>query len=145
MGIGWQIFFITFFGFICFVSMRAEISGIISYQLNKNAYKKRKVGQTLRERFLYSRFREEIPKIFIFLHFFIIWTYLLALTICLLLYFGRADPKIGQFVVFAFVGVHGIWALIDHFLFWRTGPGDRIPYERWITKRRGQKKPKGRK
>lgn len=145
MTVGWQIFILTFFGIGNFIGIRGTISGVISYQLNKNAEKKRKAGQRFREWFLYSRFREEVPKIYVFLYFFVIWTYFLALAACLILYFAGVDQIIGQYIVFGFEAVHGIWALIDHFLFWRTKQGDRIPYERWITKRRGQKKPKGRK
>lgn len=54
---------------LAFAIIRSNISGILDYQLNRSAMKKRKKGETVKEWFLYSRFREEIPKAILVLYF----------------------------------------------------------------------------
>ena len=49
--------------------VREFISGLEVYQLNTSAYKKRVKGQTIKEWFLYSRFRDIIPKSILILYF----------------------------------------------------------------------------
>jgi len=43
--------------------------GIIDFQINKKTRKERKKGLTFKEWFLYSRYREELPKLLIYLYF----------------------------------------------------------------------------
>ena len=84
---------------ICWVwsfwAVRWEFSNIVDYQLNKNAVKKRKKGMTLKEWFLYTRYREEIPKLLLFLYFVIVIGHPLVLAICFLLFLLGPYPEIG--------------------------------------------------
>ena len=57
---------------VAFVIIRSNISGILDYQLNRSALKKRKKDETVKEWLLYSRFREEIPTAIRVIYFFII-------------------------------------------------------------------------
>ena len=65
--------------------IRWILSGIISYQLNNSALKKRQKGITFKERLLYSRYREEIPKAFLYLYFLIMIGHPFILFVCLVL------------------------------------------------------------
>ena len=57
-----QILLVVIGYLLSFIYIRGFISGEKDYQLNTSAIKKRNKGQTFKEWFLYSRFREEIPK-----------------------------------------------------------------------------------
>jgi len=48
-----------------FLYARGFLNGIKCYQLNRNAYKKRKKGETFKEWLFYDRWKNEIPKIFL--------------------------------------------------------------------------------
>ena len=59
---------------ISFFYIRLTLAGIISYQLNNSTLKKRKQGQSVREWFLYKRFRDVVPKTLLLLYFVIfVW------------------------------------------------------------------------
>ena len=100
--------------------------------------KKRKKGQTLKEWFLYSRYRNEIPKTFLMLYFLIVFIHPLALISCIIFRFIEELTKFGQLVLIGITLFDGIWFVILKILFWSPGPN--IPYERWISKKGGNKR-----
>jgi hypothetical protein len=118
--------------------IRADISGIIAYRLNKNARKKRKKGQTFKEWFLYSRYRNEIPKILLVLYFFIILIHPLVLLCCIAFYFIKPLDTYGTLVAKGIAYFDVLWLTAILLLFWSPGPN--IPYERWISKKGGNKR-----
>lgn len=67
---------------VAFVIIRSNISGILDYQLNRSALKKRKKDETVKEWLLYSRFREEIPKAILVLYFVILAVHPAAMLVC---------------------------------------------------------------
>lgn len=137
MGIKRQIIIILLLLFGCFLHLRSFIAGVKMYQLNKSALKKRQKGETFKEWFLYSRFREEIPKFLLVFYFCVLWIHGIGLAVCVLLYFIHAPMIIGDRIAILLVGGDCLWGLIMKLLFMRSeGP---IPYDRWITKIRGQK------
>ena len=89
-----QIIILVLCWVLTFFSIRLELSNIIEYQLNKNAFKKRKKGMTFKEWFLYTRYREEIPKILLFLYFFIVIGHPLVLLVFFLIYLMGPYPEI---------------------------------------------------
>ena len=54
---------------LSFWIIRWYLWGIKIYPLNPSARKKRKKGETIREWFFYTRYRQEIPKFFLGLYF----------------------------------------------------------------------------
>ncbi len=132
MSIERQIILLVLSELLSFIYFRGFIVGIKFYQLNKSAYKKRKKGETFKEWLLYSGYKEEIPKIIRVLYF-------AFLTI------HPAGIIIGLFVPLTIGGkiARTIWwldcllVIVISLLFW-TPSGD-MKYERWISKRRGQK------
>lgn len=121
---------------LTFFSIRLELSNIIEYQLNKNAFKKRKKGMTFKEWFLYTRYREEIPKILLFLYFFIVIGHPLVLLVFFLIYLMGPYPEIVGNLVKGVAAFDIGWQLIYAIAFWDWP--NRLPkYSRWIKKKRG--------
>ena len=124
--------------FFCY--LRAFLSGLKHYQLNNSAYKKRKKGETLKEWFLYSRYREEIPKFLLVLYFSFILMHLIGLILCIFFYITIMSLETGRIILKVMFYVDLTWSLLLYLLFWnrRNEPGERVKYSRWITKRRGK-------
>lgn len=125
---------------ICWVwsfwAVRWEFSNIVDYQLNKNAVKKRKKGMTLKEWFLYTRYREEIPKLLLFLYFVIVIGHPLVLAICFLLFLLGPYPEIGGNVAKGVMAFDIGWELLYAIAFW-DWPNRFPKYSRWIKKKSG--------
>lgn len=138
MSIKGQIFVILAGFFVSFICIRCFLSGIKSYQLNNNAYKKRKKGETFKEWLLYSRYKEEIPKILRVFYYFVLIVHLAGLLACLFGYIITLPLSIGRKLATAIAGFDCVWIIIIALLFWTPGPNN-FAYERWITKKRGQK------
>ena len=120
--------------------IRGFISGLEVYQLNHSAYKKRVKGQTIKEWFFYTRFRDVIPPIFIAIYFGVIIGHLLILVVCIILYYITDQYQtIGRKIVIGVYIWNLVWGVTLWLLFWKPGKRE-YKYERWIEKKRGQKK-----
>ena len=130
--------FVLIIGFylIVMVYIRGFLYGLKRYQLNLSAYKKRKKGETFKEWLLYSRFKEEIPKILLVLYYIVVTIHPVCLIACVFSYI--LSLNIGRALLIFIMGFDSAWMLVLMLLFW-TPSGDDA-YERWITKKRGQKK-----
>ena len=92
----------------------------------------------LKEWLLYTRYKEEIPKILLVVYYFILIIHLLGIISCIILHFTDKNYLItGRIIVIFFVFFDEILRLTIQILFW--GKQD-FAYDRWINKRRGQKK-----
>lgn len=141
MNIYYQIFVVVVCYLLAFLFIRWFLWGVKEYPLNTSARKKRKRGQTFKEWFLYSRYREEIPKILIILYFSIVLIHPLILLCCIVFLFIKSLAIVGPLIATGIALFDGLWLLILLILFW--SPGKDIPYERWIKrKRRNEKKRK---
>lgn len=121
---------------LAFWEVRGELSGIIVYQLNNSAYKKRKKGMRFKEWFLYTRYREEIPKILLRLYFVVVIAHPSILAICFLLYLLGPYPEIGGNLAKGIMWFDVGWLLILWIAFW-DWPSSFPKYSRWIKKKRG--------
>lgn len=135
-----QIIVIFFIFCIAFICIRGFLTGVKSYQLNKSALKKRRKSESFKERMLYSKFKEEIPKALLLLYFSILIVHPVAIVVCILLRFIDTDISfnIGGIIAKTIFYFDIAWMLIIMLLFWTPGTG--FAYERWITRNRGQKK-----
>lgn len=113
--------------------IRWIISGIIAYQLNNSALKKRKKGITFKERLLYSRYREEIPKVFLYLYFLIMIGHPSVLVVCLILHVLGPYDGIGGTLAKGVADFDIAWLLLYILAFW-VGRGSGPHYSRWIKK-----------
>lgn len=91
---------------------------------------------TFKEWFLYTRYREEIPKILLFLYFFIVIGHPLVLLVFFLIYLMGPYPEIVGNLVKGVAAFDIGWQLIYAIAFWDWP--NRLPkYSRWIKKKRG--------
>lgn len=137
-----QIFVVIDCYLLSFLYIRGFLGGLIFYQLNTNARKKRKKGQTFKEWFLYSRYHEEIPKILFIVYFAIITIHTLVLISCIIFNFIKPLDGVGHTLAKGIFYFDVLWITIIHLLFWqdRRDCAYRYKYERWIKKKGGNKK-----
>ena len=105
--------------------------GLKLYRLNNSAYKKIKKGETFKEWFLYSRYRDVIPKPLLAFYFFLLVLHATAFLICIIFHF--CEDTWVLYVVRAVSIFDGVWIVLVGILFWSKEPG--VAYDRWIKKR----------
>ena len=140
MKLSHQIFCIVSMFLVSLFFARSFLGGAVLYSLNNSAYKKRKKGQSFKEWLFYCRFKEEIPKPLLILYNFTLFVHLIGLIACLLLFFFDFPSSIGRVIVTVVFYFDCIRFVVIRLLFWRKEPG--FAYDRWITKKRGQKRKK---
>ena len=132
---GDQIFVIIGLFLLSFWMIRWYLWGIKTYPLNTSARKKRKKGETIREWFFYTRYRQEIPKFFLGLYFVVLIVNMAALLVWIVQHFMGPYPDVGYLIFLCLAAFDGAWMLLLRLMFWsRDGS---TPYERWVPKKRG--------
>ena len=130
-----QLIGILLCGLLSFWIIRWYLWGIKIYPLNPSARKKRKKGETIREWFFYTRYRQEIPKFFLGLYFVVLIVNVAAILVWIVQHFMGPYPDVGYLIFLCFDAIDGAWMLVLRLMFWsRDGS---MPYERWAPKKRG--------
>lgn len=120
---------------LSFWIIRWYLWGIKIYPLNPSARKKRKKGETIREWFFYTRYRQEIPKFFLGLYFVVLIVNVAAILVWIVQHFMGPYPDLGHKILVCLGVFDGAWMLLLRLMFWsRDGS---MPYERWAPKKRG--------
>lgn len=130
-----QLIGILLCGLLSFWIIRWYLWGIKIYPLNPSARKKRKKGETIREWFFYTRYRQEIPKFFLGLYFVVVILNAAALLVWIVQHFMGPYPDVGYLIFLCLAAFDGAWMLLLRLMFW-SRDGD-MPYERWVPKKRG--------
>ena len=138
MDIGGQIYMILFSYVLGFFLMRGFLGSVIYYQLNKSAVKKRKKGQSPKEWFLYSRFRDVLPRLAVIWYFIVVAIHPLILAVCVILTLADVSNESGKWVALSAPIFDTVWLAVLYFMFWQVEPGYK--HDRWIKKKRGMKK-----
>lgn len=120
---------------LSFWIIRWYLWGIKIYPLNPSARKKRKKGETIREWFFYTRYRQEIPKFFLGLYFVVVILNAAAILAWIVQHFMGPYPDVGYLIFLCLAAFDGAWMLLLRLMFW-SRDGD-MPYERWVPKKRG--------
>lgn len=120
---------------LSFWIIRWYLRGIKIYPLNPSARKKRKKGETIREWFFYTRYRQEIPKFFLGLYFVVLIVNVAAILVWIVQHFMGPYPDLGHKILVCLGVFDGIWMFLLRLMFW-SRDGD-MPYERWVPKKRG--------
>lgn len=122
---------------LSFWIIRWYLWGIKIYPLNPSARKKRKKGETIREWFFYTRYRQEIPKFFLGLYFVVLIVNGAAILVWIVQHFMGPYPDVGYLIFLCLAAFDGAWMLLLRLMFWsRDGS---MPYERWAPKKRGMR------
>ena len=122
---------------LSFWIIRWYLWGVKIYPLNPSARKKRKKGETIREWFFYTRYRQEIPKFFLGLYFVVLLVNMAALLVWIVQHFMGPYPDVGYLIFLCLAAFDGAWMLLLRLMFWsRDGS---MPYERWAPKKRGMR------
>ena len=122
---------------LSFWIIRWYLRGIKIYPLNPSARKKRKKGETIREWFFYTRYRQEIPKFFLGLYFVVLIVNMAAILVWIVQHFMGPYPDVGYLIFLCLAAFDGAWMLLLRLMFWsRDGS---MPYERWAPKKRGMR------
>ena len=122
---------------LSFWIIRWYLRGIKIYPLNPSARKKRKKGETIREWFFYTRYRQEIPKFFLGLYFVVLIVNVAAILVWIVQHFMGPYPDLGHKILVCLGVFDGIWMFLLRLMFWsRDGS---MPYERWAPKKRGMR------
>ena len=130
-----QLIGILLCGLLSFWIIRWYLWGIKIYPLNPSARKKRKKGETIREWFFYTRYRQEIPKFFLGLYFVVLIVHVAAILVWIVQHFMGPYPDVGYLIFLCLAAFDGAWMLLLRLMFW-SRDGD-MPYERWVPKKRG--------
>lgn len=130
-----QLIGILLCGLLSFWIIRWYLWGIKIYPLNPSARKKRKKGETIREWFFYTRYRQEIPKFFLGLYFVVLIVNVAAILVWIVQHFMGPYPDVGYLIFLCLAAFDGAWMLLLRLMFW-SRDGD-MPYERWAPKKRG--------
>lgn len=130
-----QLIGILLCGLLSFWIIRWYLWGIKIYPLNPSARKKRKKGETIREWFFYTRYRQEIPKFFLGLYFVVLIVNVAAILVWIVQHFMGPYPDVGYLIFLCLAAFDGAWMLLLRLMFW-SRDGD-MPYERWVPKKRG--------
>lgn len=132
-----QLIGILLCGLLSFWIIRWYLWGIKIYPLNPSARKKRKKGETIREWFFYTRYRQEIPKFFLGLYFVVVILNAAAILVWIVQHFMGPYPDVGYLIFLCLAAFDGAWMLLLRLMFWsRDGS---MPYERWAPKKRGMR------
>ncbi|MFR7485104.1 MAG: hypothetical protein ACLUVP_07495 [Acutalibacter sp.] len=132
-----QLIGILLCGLLSFWIIRWYLWGIKIYPLNPSARKKRKKGETIREWFFYTRYRQEIPKFFLGLYFVVLIVNVAAILAWIVQHFMGPYPDVGYLIFLCLAAFDGAWMFLLRLMFWsRDGS---MPYERWAPKKRGMR------
>ena len=139
MSIGGQVCVILLSYGLGFVQMRLILGCITIYQLNNSARKKRLKGQSLKEWFLYSRFRDVLPRLAVIWYFIVVAIHPLILAVCVILTLADVPNEVGKWVAMSAPIFDAVWIIGSWFLFYDPKDGG-YKWSRWIKKKRGMKK-----
>lgn len=133
-----QVIVIILLYLLSLAYIRGFLYGVKRYQLNNNAYKKRKKGETFKEWLFYSRYKEEIPRILRVLYYVILISHPVSVIACAFSYIAKLPSNPGESLPFFIIIFDFIWMTTIALLFGSLTKPDFV-FERWIPKKRGQK------
>ena len=127
------VFIILFFYCLSVWLYRGFLYSIILYQMNKSAVKKREKGQSLKERFLYSRFRDVLPRFAVIWYFVVVAIHPLILAVYIILALAGVPIEVEREIAKMTFIFEAVWMAVLRILFW--GSKKTFKVDRWIKKK----------
>ena len=133
------IFFLYFL--MQYLGLRSCISSIIGYRLNTSARKKRRKNQLFKEWFLYTRYRDVVPKFFLIWYFVRIGVYIAANLVMVIFWITGIEKEYIRKMLGIFVTVYGVEviAMQPFFGFRRFQNRDKV-ISRWLDRKKRNRK-----
>ena len=126
--------------------IRAFIDRLLFYQRSINAFITRSKGQTFKEWLLYSRFKEDLPKIILKLYYVILIINSVCLIAWIFVYIIGLPINFRKVLMFFVLGFNIIWIGILEIIFWKPREDRKFKeyaFERYFKKiRKGNRKRK---
>lgn len=123
-----------------FLGTRGYIRSVIDYCLNTSAGKKRRKGQTFKEWFFYTRFRDIVPKIMLIWYFGIMILYLVFVVAIIILASINFGYEKTMFVCATDLMIVSVTGLIVYLMFADPKSPDGMNMSRWIVRKKRNKK-----
>ena len=142
---GYEYYTYIIIFFLCFlmqyIALRACIDSIISYRLNASARKKRRKNQSFKEWFLYTRYRDVVPKFFLIWYFVRIGVYIAANLMIVIFWITGIEKGYIHKMYVVFVNVYGAEAIamLPFFGFRRFQNRDKV-ISRWLDRKKRNRK-----
>lgn len=139
MSIDKQVILVSFLSVFSFFSIRSTLWGVKELYLSKNERKRRKKGQSFKEWFLYTRYREEIPTVLIWLYTVVLIIHPISLICVIIAVFVEIIQSVTSVITIVIIIFDSLWEIIIFFLSWKPG----APWhhdEQWITKKPKKKR-----
>ena len=124
-----------------YLGLRSCISSIICYRLNTSARKKRRKNQSFKEWFLYTRYRDVVPKFFLIWYFVRIGVYIAANLMMVIFWITGIEKEYIRKMLWGFTIIYGIEAIVLSCLFgFRIYQNDEKKISRWLDRKKRNRK-----
>lgn len=134
-----QLLFVGLLWPFSFLTIRQILGGVKELYLSKHEKKRRKKGQSFKEWFLYSRYRDGIPTVLLWLYFIVVIAHPIFFAFVCVAYFIPMLQKVSSIVTIIIIAFDVIWIFAIWLLTWK--PGDPAAhYEYLVTKPKKKKK-----
>ena len=127
------IFLILFFYGLGVFYMRLFMSCVIHYQISDSAAEKRRKGQSKKEWYLYSRFRDVLPRLAVIWYFVVVAIHPPILAAYIILMLAGVPFEISKWVGGSAPIFDMTWIIGIRLMFWQ--PGGPMKFDRWIKKK----------
>lgn len=124
---------------IFYFIIRSTIYGVKEVHLRRNERRRRSKGQTFKEWFLYSRYRDQIPKFMIWLYYTVLIIHPVLLVFIFFAYNFVSMQYFTGIMTKSVLGFDLVWTSIISILSWKPG-SPWSHYEQWVPKPPKRKK-----
>ena len=113
--------------------MQHFLDSVIQYQLSESAAWKRREGQSRKERFLYSRFRDVLPRLAVIWYLIVVAIHPLILAVSIILALAGVPIEVEREIAKMTFIFEAVWMAVLRILFW--GSKKTFKVDRWIKKK----------
>ena len=113
--------------------MRYFLDSVIQYQLSESAERKRREGQSKKEWFLYSRFRDVLPRLAVIWYFILVVIHPLILAVSIILTLAGVPIEVEKEIAKMTFIFDAVWMAVLRLLFWSSKKTFKV--DRWIKKK----------
>lgn len=126
---------------IGYLSIIGVMNGVKEAHLRRNERRRRAKGQTFKERFLFTRYRDQIPRCLMWFYYLVLIIHPVSLVIILCAFYFVSMQHYTEIMAKVVLTFDFVWMFIFTILGWK--PGDPwLHYEKWVPEPPKRKKKK---